>query len=64
MYDCNGSACDSRANMAEIDRRERYEVRMLVSLTACTAPLTLRWLGDAWPKMSRLPAGLHVPLEC
>lgn len=50
MYDCNGSAFDSRANLAEIDRRERYEVRMLVSLTVCTAPLTPRWWGMRGPR--------------
>ncbi len=31
-----------RAALAEIDRREGYEVRLLAALMACTAPLTPR----------------------
>jgi hypothetical protein len=31
-----------RAALAEIDRREGYEVRLLVALMACTAPLPPR----------------------
>jgi hypothetical protein len=31
-----------RAALAEIDRREGYEVRLLAALIACTAPLTPR----------------------
>lgn len=30
-----------RAALAEIDRREGYEVRLLAALMVCTAPLTL-----------------------
>lgn len=37
-----GSTCDSRAALAEIDRREGYEVRLLAALRACTTPLTPR----------------------
>jgi len=31
-----------RAALAEIDRREGYEVRLLAALIACTMPLTPR----------------------
>lgn len=31
-----------RAALAEIDRREGYEVRLLAALMACTSPLTPR----------------------
>ncbi|EPD41049.1 MULTISPECIES: hypothetical protein [Delftia] len=31
-----------RAALAEIDRRESYEVRLLAALLVCTAPLTPR----------------------
>ncbi|WP_333906957.1 hypothetical protein [Delftia acidovorans] len=38
-----------RAALAEIDRREGYEVRLLAALLICTSPLT----RNAGPKVAR-----------